>query len=197
MKLWHYLIWLVILVVLLIWGIIWLGFYLSPQDPLEKSDVIVVVSGGETVARAKEGIHLYRAFWAPKIIFSGAARDQEESGISNAQSMAIIAYKDKVLEEDIILEQKSKTTFENAVGVAKILKNHHWKKIILVTSPYHQKRAEMTFHFILGDDYTIISRSATDSLWRKNGWWKSFSGWYLSLTEFQKIIYILSTGNYQ
>lgn len=196
MKWYYILIWLLIFGVLFVWWVIWLGFYLSQQNPLEKADAIVVVSGGETKARAEEGAKLYNDGWAPVMIFSGAARDQDKSGVSNAKAMAQFVKEQGVPDEAIILEEHSKTTFENAVEVAKIIKNHNWKKIILVTSPYHQRRTKMTFEFVLGKDYTLISRSATDSLWRKNGWWKSFRGWYLSVSEFQKIIFIYTTGNY-
>ena len=110
MKWYYFLIWLLILVVLFIWWIIWLGFYLSPQDPIEASDVIVVVSGGETQARAREGIKLYSAGYSPKIIFSGAARDQDQTGISNAKSMAKIATTADVPNGAIILEESSKTS---------------------------------------------------------------------------------------
>jgi uncharacterized SAM-binding protein YcdF (DUF218 family) len=181
---------------LTIWLIIGIGFYLSPQNPLKKADAIVVVSGGETEARTSEGVHLYSGSWAPRIIFAGAARDQDISGVSNAKMMSRIAQDAGVKAKNIILEEDSETTHENAKNVKIILKDNDWNSIILVTSPYHQKRAYLSFRSVLGPDFKIINRSATDSKWRKNGWWKSGAGWYLTLNEFQKIIYIYATGNY-
>ena len=182
---------------MIIWGIIGIGFYLSSQDKLEKAQVIIVISGGETRGRTNEGVNLYFEGYAPKIIFSGAARDQEKSGISNAEMMTEIAQAAGVPEKAIILEEKSQTTFENAQNIQKILEENHWRSLILVTSPYHQKRAYFSFKKALGENYTIINRSATDSKWRKNGWWKTASGWYLSLNELQKIFYLYTTGNYE
>ncbi len=187
---------IVVILVIIIWSIVGIGFYLSPQGELQKTDAIVVISGGETKARTREGVDLYFQKYAPKIIFSGAAEDQDESGISNAQMMASIAIELGVSEDDMILEETSETTFENAQGVQKILQQNDWNSIILVTSPYHQKRAYFSFKKVIGEDFVIINRSATDSTWRKNGWWRAGDGWYLSLNEMQKIIYLYTTGNY-
>ncbi|MFH1749605.1 MAG: YdcF family protein [bacterium] len=186
----------VIILVVIVWSIVGIGFYLSPQNQLEKTDAIIVISGGETKARTREGVDLYFQNYAQKIIFSGAAKDQDRSGISNAQMMANIALDFGVSENAMILEETSKTTFENAKEVKKILEQNNWKSIILVTSPYHQKRTYFSFKKALSEEYTIINRSATDSTWRKNGWWRTKEGWYLSLNEIQKIIYLYTTGNY-
>ncbi|MFC1656568.1 YdcF family protein [Patescibacteria group bacterium] len=186
----------VIILVVLIWGVVGIGFYLSPQNKLAKVDAIVVISGGETKARTHEGADLYFRKYSDNIIFSGAAEDQDESGVSNAQTMADIATELGVNKDDMILEETSDTTYQNAQEVEKILEENNWNSIILVTSPYHQKRAYFSFKKALGEKFAIINRSATDSTWRKNGWWKTKQGWYLSLNEIQKIIYLYATGNY-
>ncbi len=191
-----YILCLLIFIVIIVWGIIAIGFYLSPQDKLGKAESIVVVSGGETKTRTKEGVSLYLKNYSSKLIFSGAARDQKKSGISNAQMMADIASELGVEKDDMILEEQSQTTYENAQRVKKILEKNNWNSLILVTSPYHQKRAYFCFKRALGENYQIINHSATDSVWRKNGWWKTRIGWYLTLNELQKILYLYITGNY-
>ena len=77
---------IILLVLLAIGGTLFgIGYYLSPQSPLQKADAIVAISGGETQERALMAIELYQQGWAPVIIFSGAAADT--SGPSNAAAM--------------------------------------------------------------------------------------------------------------
>jgi len=163
-----------------------LGFYLSPQNELDKSDVIVVISGGETEERVQEGVRLFQDEWAPLIIVSGAARDE---GVSNAIMMKQMAVNLGVAVSNIIVEEEAQTTLENAKYVADIVKSKNIDSIILVTSPYHQRRAYLNFRYFLGSDFKIINHSAEDSAWRKNGWWNSSWGRHLTLIELQKIIY--------
>jgi len=169
------------------------GFWLSPQDELEQSEAIVVISGGETLARTKEGIRIFNEGYASYLIFSGAAKDGE---ISNAAAMKKIALANQISFDKILLEEKSKNTYENAVFVKKILERKNIKKIILVTSPYHQQRASITFRSVLGQDYKIINHSALDSTWRRSRWWQSFNSIELTLQELYKIIYIKVTGKF-
>jgi uncharacterized SAM-binding protein YcdF (DUF218 family) len=170
-----------------------LGFWLSPQNKLIKSEAIVVISGGETVARTNEGIKVFNEGFAPYLIFSGAARD---SDISNAAAMKKIAIASGIPHEKIILEEKSKDTYENALFVKDILESRNIKNIILVTSPYHQRRASITFSHVLGDSYNIINHSAVDSTWRKSGWWKNPGSVELTLQELYRIVYIKLTGQF-
>lgn len=171
-----------------------LGFYLSPQKQPIKSDVIVVVSGGQTTSRAERGIELYKQGYAPKIIFSGAALDD---GPSNAFAMRDQAIESGVPAWDIAIDEKSQNTFENAENSKRIIDELGGKKIILVTSPYHQRRANQTFEAVFGKDYTITGLSAYDNRWSKSGWWHQGFPLFISISEMWKLLYINLTGNYR
>jgi len=168
-----------------------IAVYLSPQDSLSKVDAIVVVSGGDTDARIAEGVRLYLQKWAPKIIFSGAAA---EGDVSNALAMKRIAIASGVPAGDIIIEEKSKTTEENADFTAKVIEENKVKSIILVTSPYHQRRAYNQFRYYLGKDFVILNHSAKDTTWRKQGWWENANARFLTLGEVMKNFYELLQG---
>ena len=161
-----------------------IAIYLSPQDSLKKVDAIVVVSGGDTDSRISEGVKLYEQGWAPALIFSGAAA---EGDVSNALAMKRIAISKGVPAANILIEEDSKTTEENAKFTAKMLKTGNFKSIILVTSPYHQRRAYNLFRMELGKDYTILNHSAVDSNWRKTNWWDSSIARFLTFGELSKI----------
>ncbi len=167
--------------------IIGAGFYLSPQNKLIKSDAIVVISGGETDLRVKEGVKLFQSGWAPLLIMSGAARDEGES---NAEAMKRLAVNLGVAPENILVEKEARNTIDNAKFTRDLISSNHIGSIILITSPYHQRRAFLTFNYYLGNSVKIINHSASDSAWRKNGWWNDNWAREITASELQKIIYL-------
>lgn len=168
--------------------------YLSPQDSTSPSDAIVVVSGGQTQTRAKHGIELYKKDLAPKLIFSGAALDD---GPSNAKEMAALARRSGVPDDAIEIDEDAKTTYQNAVNTKRILEESESKSIILVTSPYHQRRAYITFKKVLGDGYNIENSSSYDNAWSKSAWWATPFGVWITVSELVKVGYTYVSGNYQ
>lgn len=179
------------LIVVFVGVLIGIGFYLSPQNPLHKTDAIVVISGGETEARVAEASLLYREHYAPVVIFSGAAKS---GTVSNALAMSRIAARQGVPVSAEVLEEKSATTAANADEVAEIVKQAGYKSIILVTSPYHQRRASIEFHRALSKSVTIINHSATDSIWRKSSWWSNNKARSLTLSESWKVLFLSIGG---
>jgi uncharacterized SAM-binding protein YcdF (DUF218 family) len=182
-----YLIGLIGIFVIVAAFIVGVGFYLSPQGKLAKTDAIVVISGGETDLRVKEGVKLFEENWAPLIIMSGAARD---AGESNAEAMKRLAVKYGIPSDKVLVEKEARNTFDNAKFTRDILTSNNVKSIILVTSPYHQRRAFLTFEHYLGNSVKIINHSAADSAWRKNGWWNNAWARNITLSELQKIMYL-------
>lgn len=191
--------WLLIGIFILIAGItIVIPVYLAPDD-LRKcpqpeptascgvADAIVAVSGGDTSARTAEAIRLYDAGWADTLIFSGAARDS--SGPSNAEAMKKQALAEGVPEQAIVTEEFSRTTAENAMNTSQFIVERDLKKVVLVTSAYHQRRASLEFGSRLGPAVTIVNHPvATDKHWPGFWWWTTTRGWWLAVGELVKIL---------
>ena len=177
--------------------VIGLSIYLGPDDlngcgstptsksPCQTADAIVAVSGGDTTARAEEAIKLYQNGWAPKLIFSGAAQDK--SGPSNAAVMRREALSAGVPSEDILIDEYSDTTKQNAENTQSIFATHQIKSVILVTSAYHQRRASLEFN-ARSDGVKLRNHPVPQddqwSMW----WWLTPVGWFLAVSEFIKIL---------
>lgn len=143
------------------------------------ADAIVAVSGGDTPARAQEAIALYKAGWAPQLVFSGAALDK--SGPSNAAAMRKQAIMAGVPENAVTVEETATDTTENARNTLRLLTSA--KRIILVTSPYHQHRAALEFSKIFGDQVDIVNHpTQSDHAWPPT-WYFTSSGWWLAISE--------------
>lgn len=184
-------------IITLILIIIAISIYLQPDDigkcgqkpsttnGCEAVDAIIAISGGDTNARTKEAIGLFKNGWANKLILSGAAHDK--TGPSNAAVMKTLAIQEGVPESAIIIDEYSETTEQNAENSNKIFANNNIKKVILVTAGYHQRRAGLEFN--KRTQNIIILNHPTEagndwSFW----WWATPTGWYLAISEIVKIV---------
>jgi len=157
----------------------------AAQDGCEAADAIVAVSGGDTAARTQHAISLYQNGWAPLLIFSGAAQDK--TGPSNALAMRQLAREAGVPSSDIVIEEESANTQQNAANTKELLTSRGVKKIILVTSGYHQRRASLEFHHMLGSAVIVQNSPTTDKDWDW-WWWLTPRGWWLAGGEFVKVV---------
>jgi uncharacterized SAM-binding protein YcdF (DUF218 family) len=79
-----------------------------------------------------------------KVIMSGG--NPEAHPAAEADTYAPYLLRAHVARDDLILENKSRTTYENAKDVARILRGERYDSLMLVTSAYHMPRALMDFH---------------------------------------------------
>jgi uncharacterized SAM-binding protein YcdF (DUF218 family) len=131
----------------LIW---WLASPLQVSAAPQPADAIVVFAGGvgesgqagggyqERVAAA---VDLYRAGHASHIVLSSGFRFV----FQEAEVMKNLAVANGVPADAILLEEAATNTRENVVLTGAILRERGWKHILLVSSPYHMKRALLTW----------------------------------------------------
>jgi uncharacterized SAM-binding protein YcdF (DUF218 family) len=171
------------------------GFLLdAPQPAPRVSDAIVVISGDEQMARFAEGLNLYQQGFGRYLVFSGAAFD---NGTSNADVMRRLAVEQGVPDKAILEEPQGEDTWGNAVFTRQVLEDHGLQSAILVTSPYHLRRAQVTFDAAYaGSGIQLMVHAAPDSQWRKLSWWQQPETRRLTFTELQKLAYIFATGQY-
>src|SRR5262249_17130518 len=138
------------------------------------------ISGGDTSSRTSEAIRLYKQGWAPKIVFSGAALDT--SGPSNAEAMRAQALKAGIPPSALLIDTKAKNTSQKAQGGLAFGTSGE-TRIILVTSPYHQRRASLEFEHVFGERVKVVNHpTPTDRSWGPY-WWTTFHGWWLAIPE--------------
>ncbi len=126
--------------------IIW--YYHLMNHKVEKADCILALGSHDTRV-AERAAELYLQNYAPIIIFSGGTgeRTPEMWKNSEAEVFTKIAIKMGVPKEQILLENKSANTGENIQFTYNLIqqKNLHFKKIILVQTPYMERRTYATF----------------------------------------------------
>ena len=195
--------WLITFIIFVTVIIFCISMYLQPNDlgqceqkpgfgeNCQIVDAIVVISGGDTLARAGQAIDLYKNGWSDKIIFSGAAQDK--SGPSNAAVMKKMAISAGIPKSDIYIDEYSETTGQNALNAQTIFAENNIKRVILVTSGYHQRRASLEFNKRAGDVTILNSPVQNDKDW-SFWWWVTPRGWWLATGEVVKIVAFYTTG---
>src|SRR3990170_5012156 len=121
-----------------------------------RANAIVVLSGGvkdvswvglksepseASLERLLAGVRLQKALHLP-LVLSGGSGDPTNPEISEADAMARLAASLGVPRKDIVVERKSRNTVESAKALKKDFRG---KRIILVTSAFHMKRASAMF----------------------------------------------------
>jgi uncharacterized SAM-binding protein YcdF (DUF218 family)/glycosyltransferase involved in cell wall biosynthesis len=99
-------------------------------------------AGGGSQERLNEAIELYKGGYAKYLVLSSGY----VYSFNEAESMRDFAVSQGVPEAAIVLEERSTNTYQNVTFVNDILKDHKWRSILLVSSPYHMRRATMVWH---------------------------------------------------
>ncbi|MFH0803418.1 MAG: YdcF family protein [bacterium] len=168
-----------------------MGRYLAVQDELKKSDVIVVLAG-ERGERVVQAVSLYRDGWAPLILMSGGPG---EAGIPLSEIMKFQAVKLGVPAKAVLQESRSLDTGEDALFSREILEKMPVRSLILVTSPYHARRAADIFRRVFKDSGMEILIYPVQKSWFKlNDWWTRKLDAKCILMEYMKIIWYRLVG---
>jgi glycosyltransferase involved in cell wall biosynthesis/uncharacterized SAM-binding protein YcdF (DUF218 family) len=128
----------------------WLAEPLALRQPPKKADAIVVLGGGvgetgvfgeSTFERTRFGVKLYDEGYAPYLVFStGYSYEYKE-----ANAMMLLATSLQVPGSQVIIEDRSRGTYQNVRYVVEILHQRGIDEIILVSAPYHMLRCRLLF----------------------------------------------------
>lgn len=123
----------------------------ADTDETRAAEAIVVLGAGveadgrpsdATRARIQHGVRLHEAGYAPLLVVSGGERvgPPAEADVMGAWALAA-----GVSPEALLVENQSLDTQQNADFAAPLLRERGVETILLVTSPFHQWRAERVF----------------------------------------------------
>jgi uncharacterized SAM-binding protein YcdF (DUF218 family)/glycosyltransferase involved in cell wall biosynthesis len=119
-------------------------------EPPRRADAIVVFAGGAGESaeagggyqeRVKQAVGLYRAGYAPQMIFSsGFVYAFREAEIMRGLAMDL-----GVPADAVILEQRASNTYDSVIQTRDIARQRGIREVLLVSSPYHMRRALLTW----------------------------------------------------
>jgi uncharacterized SAM-binding protein YcdF (DUF218 family) len=128
-------------------------------ESLPRGDAILVLGGGvkgvqaprlypdlsAAADRVWHGARLFHARKASVVVLSGGRLPWEEGQGPEADAMLQFLIDLGVPKDKVILERRSRNTYENAREVRRLLAAGGRTKVLLVTSALHMRRAEATF----------------------------------------------------
>lgn len=126
---------------LVCFGIFGARLVLTVSAPPSPADAILVL-GGETPRRSAKAADLFKAGLAPRVVVSGGG---------DAPIIRRYLIQEGVPAGRIFIEDRSTTTWENALFVTPLLRTWGARRVLLVTSWFHTRRAVATFRRAAGD----------------------------------------------
>lgn len=163
--------------------------WLVTNDPLIRADALIVLSGDSTGERVMQGVALWRQGYAPTVILSGGP-------IGRWTTAAEVMRKEALLlglpSRAILLEEESMSTWEQAVKTLPMVRKLGARRVIVVTSPYHARRARWTFRRIFGPaGIEVLVSPSPYSKFQVDRWWAREQDTEDVLLEYFKMLHYL------
>lgn len=163
------------------YGFTRIGPYLTREDPLQKADAVFVLAGTKLL-RPLEAADLYREGYAPTIVMT---RELEETSAFEAlQRRGVPFLQDadrarEVMESMgipaaaiVVLGRLHDSTAAEAITLRELAAERQWRRVIVVTSRFHLRRARFALQRELaGSGLDIVMRSSRYDPLRPERWW--------------------------
>jgi uncharacterized SAM-binding protein YcdF (DUF218 family) len=135
-----------------------------------------------------------RTTTAAWLVASGRARllilTGGESGPGDSSSsLRAWALRQGVPADRIRSESVSQGTHSSMLAVQPILEEENVRTLVLVTSPYHHRRAFQTAVRAFGPRVEVFNHPARPSGWAPQGWWRTSYSRQIVLSEHVKLVY--------
>jgi uncharacterized SAM-binding protein YcdF (DUF218 family) len=152
------------------------------NDPAVQADAMIVLGDDNYDGdRAAHAADLYRMGLAPIVVASGRSlrpyagiaemieHDLESRGVPSA---SIVKF-----------SHRGENTREEAEALAGLIAGRGWKRILVVTSNYHARRARFIYERTLPTGVSVHVSGAHDSEFDPSRWWETRQGQKLFLNE--------------
>jgi uncharacterized SAM-binding protein YcdF (DUF218 family) len=162
-----------------------LGAYLVQASPPQRADAALVLAGDAWGNRVLTAAQLARDGFVPKVLVSGP---DGAYGLHECDLAIPFAVRQGYPESYFVhIEHTARSTLAEAQAVVPVIRRMGLKRIIIVTSDFHTRRAGAIFRR-LAPDLTILMVSAPDKYFTADGWWHGREGQKTFLMEWEKTV---------
>lgn len=167
-----------------------LGGLLITADPLEPSQVVVVLSGGRG-DRVDEAALILKEKNAERLVLTHPETEQDEHESSSARRQAALSA--GIPGSDILITAvHGNSTFSEANEIRRFLEERGVMSALIVTDPYHSFRTRLIFHEIFqGSEVDVYVRPVRNHWYRSTTWWTRTEGWQVTILEYGKLLAFL------
>jgi len=139
------------------------------EDALRQSDVIVALGGDARCLREKQAAELFQKGLAQRLIVSGVPYAW---GLHTGEAAKKYVVSLGVPDDKVIVLRDSWNTRQEALSVHSLMRDNLWQSAIIVTSPFHSRRALYTFErYAPGLVFISSPLPAAPPEWQPERWW--------------------------
>ncbi len=160
-----------------------LGESLVVSDPLKHADLIYVLAGDFWGSRVLVGANLGSQGWAPKVIMAGGDYVNRPTSDLAVDFAAQHGYPRNLF---LPIRLEAHSTVDEARAMGPIFHRLGAKRIILVTSNFHSRRAAQVFRLFL-PEFDFRMEGSPDDAFDPQAWWKKPQERHLVFSEYQKM----------
>jgi uncharacterized SAM-binding protein YcdF (DUF218 family) len=169
--------------------------FLMQQDTPERADLMVILSGS-AFDRGNEGARLYKEGYAKRIVCPGGNLEDLFLVLGDTMYESDLCKKNVIrngVPDSLVTALHYGTsTREEADTILGYCKQHQVKKIIVVTTLFHTRRAGSVYKKRFEKEgITVLMRGAHASEYDENHWWQSEYGLIGLNNEYMKTLYYL------
>jgi uncharacterized SAM-binding protein YcdF (DUF218 family) len=165
-------------------------------DPPRRADVAVVLAGGEG-ERLGAALRIWRQGRVRALLITGPDVPllpvyTGEDSLTMAEVKRRIAVKKGVPPGDVWVALGATSTYDEAHDALRALRDHKVRTAIVVTSPFHSRRARATFRRVFrgsGIDISLETLPADLSAEQPNRWWTREREMMAVFTESAKTVF--------
>jgi uncharacterized SAM-binding protein YcdF (DUF218 family) len=173
------------------------GRFLVIADPVPPHADAIVVLAGSPSDRALEAARLYRAGLAPIVVLT---RPQLPRGAPALRGQGVFLPEEHELETRALgalgvpadalrsVKRRAASTAAEARAIARWVCRHGLRRVVVVTSPTHTRRARMILARALGPDVQLAVRPAPAAFFPADRWWRQRRAMKDVLIEYQKLL---------
>lgn len=171
------------------------GRYLIKADDTQPADAVIALGGDAGFDRLEKAVEIYKEGSAQVLIISDTGV-VTESGVDAAIYQKNEAIAMGVPSVDIyITEVHANTTFNEARATRKLMLRNGWVSCIVVTDPFHTRRAGNFFRSDFAEHGLTVYITYTAEHWYRPGtWFLSKRGIVITQTEYLKTLWGLLTS---
>ncbi|HNT74569.1 MAG TPA: YdcF family protein [Anaerolineae bacterium] len=164
-------------------------FLILDEAPVSADAIVVLASAP---SRIRHAVSLFKQGYAPVVVFTDATYHNTQLACSSAPLDTEAAQDLGLPSHAMVITQKQVTsTYDEAVAVRDLVQERHWQSLLVVTDPFHTRRANHTFRELL-PDVSITTSAAPDAEYEPQHWWQSEEGVTAVFSEIIKMIFYWS-----
>lgn len=164
-------------------------FLSSPAQAPARSDIILAL-GGDNGDRIVMAARLYHQGYAPRIMLTGLENGPAMTRSSYVNWRVQFLLDEKVPGSAVILERGAGNTWEEAVNTLALIKQHGWKRVMVVSDPPHMRRLHFVWSKVFagsGKEFVLVD--SAPAWWNPARWWENDQSGPFVLMEYIKLAY--------